>query len=84
MNFPLSALTTTLDQLPVGTTAVIIAVAGHAALRRRILELGLTPGTSVTVCKVAPWGDPMEILVRDYRLSLRSEEGRIIAVAPTS
>lgn len=70
----------TLDQLPVGKSAVISAVGGEGALRLRLLDMGLIPHTRVTVQKIAPMGDPMELRVRGYELTLRLEDARKITV----
>ena len=70
----------TLDQLPVGSTAVIRAVGGEGVLRRRLLDMGLTPKTKVTLRKTAPMGDPVELYLRGYSLTLRKEEGAKILV----
>ena len=70
----------TLDQLPVGETAEIAAVGGEGALRLRLLDMGLIPRTKVTVQKIAPMGDPMEIRVRGYELTLRLEDARGITL----
>ena len=68
----------TLDQLPLGQDAVITAVGGEGALRCRLLDMGLIPKTTVRVEKIAPLGDPLELRVRGYSLSLRKEDaGRI-------
>ncbi len=64
----------TLDQLPVGKSAVIAAVGGEGALRLRLLDMGLIPRTEVKMQKIAPMGDPMEIQVRGYELTLRRED----------
>ena len=67
--------TTTLDKLPLGQEAIIAKVGGEGSiLRRRLLDMGLTPRTRVTLQKVAPMGDPIEIRVRGYELTLRIEE----------
>ena len=68
----------TLDELKVGESAVISAVGGEGALRCRLLDMGLTPRTSVTMQKIAPMGDPVEIRVRGYELTLRVEDARTI------
>jgi ferrous iron transport protein A len=68
----------TLDQLKPGSSAVISAVGGEGALRLRLLDMGLIPKTAVTVQKIAPMGDPMEIRVRGYELTLRLEDARKI------
>ncbi len=70
----------TLDQLPVGETAEISAVGGEGALRLRLLDMGLIPRTKVTVQKIAPMGDPMEIRVRGYELTLRREDAKMIVL----
>ena len=70
----------TLDQLSVGETAEIAAVGGEGALRLRLLDMGLIPRTKVTVQKIAPMGDPMEIRVRGYELTLRLEDARVITL----
>ncbi len=70
----------TLDRLPVGTDAVITRVGGEGALRCRLLDMGLIPKTRVCVTKIAPLGDPIELRVRDYTLSIRLEDARRIEV----
>ena len=57
-------------------------LAGAGAIRRRIMDMGVTKGTEVQVRKVAPLGDPMEVTVRGFELTLRSSEAALIAVAP--
>ena len=68
----------TLNQLKVGNSAVITTVGGDGALRCRLLDMGLIPHTRVTLQKVAPMGDPIEIRVRGYELTLRVEEAQKI------
>ena len=68
----------TLDQLPVGHTATISVVGGEGPLRCRLLDMGLIPGTEVTVCKIAPMGDPMELRLRGYALTLRKADAQQI------
>ena len=70
----------TLDSLPLGQEAVITAVGGEGALRCRLLDMGLIPKTAVRVEKIAPLGDPIELRVRGYALSLRKEDARNIEV----
>jgi ferrous iron transport protein A len=70
----------TLNQLKVGNSAVITTVGGDGALRCRLLDMGLIPHTRVTLQKVAPMGDPIEIRVRGYELTLRIEEAQKIEV----
>lgn len=69
-----------LKDIPVGKTVVITKVLGEGALRRRIFDMGITPHTKIYVRKVAPLGDPIEISVRNYELSLRKEEAKNIEV----
>ncbi len=68
----------TLDQLKVSQSGTIKAVGGQGALRRRLLDMGLTPGTRIMVRKVAPLGDPIELYLRGYELTLRQEDARQI------
>ena len=70
----------TLDPLSIGASAVIPAGGGDGALRCRLLDMGLIPRTRVTLQKVAPMGDPIEIRVRGYELTLRVEEAKKIEV----
>lgn len=70
----------TLDTLPLNTESVITAVGGEGALRCRLLDMGLIPKTTVVIEKVAPLGDPIELRVRGYSLSLRKEDARNISV----
>ena len=70
----------TLNELKIGDSATITAVGGEGALRCRLLDMGLTPRTVVTLRKVAPMGDPIEIHVRGYELTLRVEDARQITV----
>ena len=70
----------TLDQLAVGKAAKITAVNGEGALRRHLLDMGLTHRTMVMVRKVAPMGDPIELHLRGYELTLRLEDARSIEV----
>ena len=71
----------TLDQLKVGKSARIKTVGGEESLRCRLLDMGLTPRTIVTVRKVAPMGDPIELHLRGYELTLRREDAEKIEVA---
>ncbi len=70
----------TLNELKIGDSAAITVVGGEGALRCRLLDMGLTPRTVVTLRKVAPMGDPIEIHVRGYELTLRVEDARQITV----
>ena len=71
----------TLRDVKIGQTAVIKRLHGEGALKRRIMDMGLTKGTEVYVRKVAPLGDPIEVTVRGYELSLRKSEAGNILVA---
>ena len=70
----------TLNELKTGTSGIITAVGGDGALRCRLLDMGLIPRTKVTMQKIAPMGDPVEIRVRGYELTLRKEDARSISV----
>lgn len=65
---------TTLDKIQPGSSGYIKSVGGEGALRRRLLDMGLTPKTKITVNKIAPMGDPMELNLRGYLLTLRLED----------
>ncbi len=69
---------TTLDRIPIGKRTRIVQVKGQGALRRRLLDMGLTPNTEVMIRKVAPMGDPIEIHLRGYELTLRMDDARNI------
>ena len=71
----------TLNELEVGKTAKVVRLNGEGAVKRRIMDMGLTKGTEVTVRKVAPLGDPIEITVRGYELSIRKDEASKVEVA---
>ena len=64
----------TLDSLVPGESGIIVSVGGSGALRHRLLDMGLTPRTAVRVERIAPMGDPMELYLRGYRLTLRKED----------
>jgi len=70
----------TLKDLPVGKSGLVLTVGGEKILRRRLLEMGITPRTAITVKKVAPMGDPVELFLRGYVLSLRLEDAEKITV----
>ena len=70
----------TLRQVAIGDTVTVVKIHGEGAVRRRIMDMGLTKGVSVTVRKVAPLGDPVEITVRGYELSLRKADADSIDV----
>ena len=70
----------TLNELKIGQKSRNLAVNGQGALRRRLLDMGLTPHTEVMVRKVAPMGDPIELHLRGYELTLRIEDAKNIEV----
>ena len=70
----------TLRETPVGSTVSVVKLHGEGAVKRRIMDMGLTKGTLVYVRKVAPLGDPVEVTVRGYELSLRKEDASMIEV----
>ena len=70
----------TLRDLKVGDTSVVVRLHGEGALKRRIMDMGLTKGTEIYVRKVAPLGDPMELTVRGYELSVRKGDAELIEV----
>ena len=70
----------TLRQIKVGQTCIVKRVHGEGALRRRIMDMGITKGVEIYVRKVAPLGDPIEITVRDYELSVRKGDAELIEV----
>lgn len=70
----------TLNELEVGKTVKVVRINGKGAVKRRIMDMGLVKGTEVTVRKVAPLGDPIEVTVRGYELSIRKDEAAGIEV----
>lgn len=70
----------TLKDTPVGATVTVKKLHGEGAIKRRIMDMGMTKGTAVTVRKVAPLGDPLELTVRGYELSLRKADAAMIEV----
>ena len=70
----------TLKDVKVGETAVVVRLHGEGAVKRRIMDMGLTRGTEVHVRTVAPLGDPMELTVRGYELSVRKADAEMIEV----
>lgn len=71
----------TLKQAKVGDTVKVVKLHGEGAVKRRIMDMGLTKGVEVYVRKVAPLGDPIEITVRGYELSLRKADAEMIEIA---
>ena len=78
--FRIEGFIMTLNQLPIGKEAVITKVGGEGALRCRLLDMGLIPKTKVTVTKVAPMGDPIELRLRGYTLTIRIDDAKNIDV----
>ena len=74
----------TLKDLGIGKSGLVLAVGGEKILRKRLLEMGITPRTVVTVKKAAPMGDPIELLLRGYVLSLRLAEAEKITIQEVS
>ena len=70
----------TLREVPVGETATVVKLHGEGAVRRRIMDMGITRRTAVYVRKVAPLGDPIEVTVRNYELSIRKADAEMIEV----
>ena len=69
-----------LREVPVGSTAKVIKIHGEGAVKRRIMDMGITRGVEIFVRKVAPLGDPIEVTVRGYELSLRKADAESIEV----
>ena len=69
-----------LEEFVPGEKGVITAVAGEGRIRRRLFDMGVTPGAEVVMCKKAPLGDPIEITLRGYELTLRKSEAELILV----
>lgn len=74
----------TLKSLKPGRKGEVISIEETGAFRRRLYDMGITPGTVITVLKVAPLGDPLEIFLRGYHLSLRKEQAQKIKVREVS
>lgn len=70
----------TLDKVEIGSTATVARINGEGPVKRRIMDMGLTKGVAVTVRKIAPLGDPIELTVRGYELSIRKDEAAKIEV----
>lgn len=70
----------TIDDLKIGEDGVITQVGGEGALRLRFLDMGLIPGTRVLLQKIAPMGDPIQIQIRGYELTIRREDAKKIAI----
>ena len=70
----------TLRDIKIGERATVVKLEGEGAIRRRIMDMGITKGTQILVKRVAPLGDPIELTVRGYQLSLRKEDAKKILV----
>ncbi len=70
----------TLNKIKCGKTVTVLRITGQGAVKRRIMDMGITKGTTVYVRKTAPLGDPVEITVRGYELSLRKADAQMIEV----
>ena len=70
----------TLKEVKVGQSCTVVKIHGEGALKRRIMDMGITKGVEIFVKKVAPLGDPIEITVRGYELSIRKNDAKIIEV----
>ena len=72
--------TKTLKQAKIGEKVTVVKLKGEGAVKRRIMDMGITKGTEIFIRKVAPLGDPVEVTVRGYELSLRKADAEMIAV----
>lgn len=70
----------TLNEVKIGNTVNVTKINGEGAVKKRIMDMGVTKGVEIYVRKVAPLGDPVEVTVRGYELSLRKEDAKIIEV----
>ena len=70
----------TMREVPVGSTVKVVKLHGEGAVKRRIMDMGITRGTQVYVRKVAPLGDPIEVTVRNYELSIRKADAEMIEI----
>ena len=70
----------TLREVPVGSSAKVVKLHGEGAVKRRIMDMGITKGVEVQVRKVAPLGDPLEVTVRGYQLSIRKGDAELVEV----
>lgn len=70
----------TLKNVGIGQTAKVVKIRGEGAVKRRIMDMGITKGVQVTVRKVAPLGDPIELTVRGYELSIRKADAEMVEI----
>ena len=73
-------MNTNLKEVKIGQTVTVVKLHGEGAIKRRIMDMGITKGTEVYVRKVAPLGDPIEVTVRGYELSIRKADAEMIEV----
>ena len=71
---------TVLSDLPVGSSCVVTNILGEGKVRRRLFDMGVTPGAKITVVKKAPLGDPLQVILRNYDLTLRKTEAELVVV----
>ena len=71
----------TLKDIPIGQSATVVKLHGEGAVKRRIMDMGVTKGTEIYVRKVAPLGDPIEVTVRGYELSIRKSDAEMVEMA---
>ena len=74
----------TLREFHIRESGVVVGIDATGAIRRRIFDMGITPGTTIVLCKAAPLGDPIELIVRGYRLSIRKAEAETIRMRPVA
>ena len=70
----------TLNDIPVGGTTKVVRLHGEGAVKRRIMDMGITKGAEISIRKIAPLGDPIELTVRGYELSIRKDEAAKVEV----
>ncbi len=70
----------TLDEAKVGETVTVSKLTGDGAVKRRIMDMGITKGVDIFIRKVAPLGDPIEVTVRGYELSIRKEDAKMVTI----
>ncbi len=70
----------TLREVPIGSSCVVKKLHGEGAVKRRIMDMGITKGVEIKVQKVAPLGDPMEVTVRGYQLSIRKADAAMVEI----
>jgi ferrous iron transport protein A len=71
----------TLDQLPLGQSATVLKLSGNSGVRRRLMEMGITTSATIEAIRRAPLGDPLDVKVRGYHLSLRKEEAAAVLIS---